>query len=55
MCEYLDYQVLALQRIRIMNVELDLPVGHWRDLTKAELKEINRLVATSTKTHFDTN
>ena len=43
MCEYLDYRVKRLKRIRIMNIELDLPVGKWRDLTKRELQELNRL------------
>lgn len=53
MCEYLEYDVVKLKRVRIMNVELgDLPLGKWRDLTKAELKEIHRLVADSAKT-FD--
>lgn len=52
MCEYLDYRVIKLKRIRIMNVHLDLPVGKWRDLTQAELDEINRLLSTSSKT-FD--
>ena len=52
MCEFLDYRVKKLKRVRIMNVELDLPVGKWRDLTKQELKEINRLCADSAKT-FD--
>ncbi len=47
MCEYLDYRVKKLKRIRIMNVHLDLPVGKWRDLTEEELLEINRLVSTS--------
>ncbi len=51
MCEYLDYRVRELKRVRIMNVVLDLPVGKWRDLTEKELKEINRLAATSAKTH----
>ncbi len=51
MCEYLDYRVRQLKRIRIMNVVMDMPVGQWRDLTEKELKEINRLVAESTKTH----
>ncbi len=51
MCEYLDYEVTKLKRVRIMNVKLDLPVGQWRDLTKAELKEIDRLVSASSKTH----
>jgi len=54
MCEYLGYNVTKLKRIRIMNIGLDIPVGKWRDLTEAELKEINRLVSQSTKTHFDT-
>jgi 23S rRNA pseudouridine2604 synthase len=51
MCEYLDYRVKKLKRIRIMNVELDVPVGKWRHLTENELKEINRLVSSSSKTH----
>jgi len=51
MCEYLDYDVKKLKRIRIMNVNLDLPLGKWRDLTSDELKEINRLVSASVKTH----
>ena len=51
MCEYLDYRVLRLKRIRIMNVSLDTPVGKWRHLTDQELAEISRLVSDSTKTH----
>lgn len=51
MCEYLDYRVKKLKRVRIMNVQLDMPVGKWRDLTSEELKEINRLVSDSSKTH----
>ena len=51
MCDYLDYQVTKLKRIRIMNISLDMPVGKWRYLTEDELKEINRLVATSSKTY----
>ena len=53
MCEFLDYRVKKLKRVRIMNVELDLPVGKWRDLTKQELKEINRLCSDSSKTYED--
>lgn len=38
MCEYFDYEVTKLERIRIMNVGLSgLPVGEWRDLTDDEL------------------
>jgi len=51
MCEYLDYRVLKLKRVRIMNISLDTPVGKWRYLTDKELKEINRLVSLSSKTH----
>lgn len=50
MCEYLDYKVVTLKRIRIMNINLDVPIGKWRYLTDDELKELNRLVETSTKT-----
>lgn len=51
MCEYLDYRVKKLKRVRIMNVSLDVPVGKWRHLTQQELQEINRLVSNSAKTH----
>lgn len=51
MCEYLGYEVLKLKRTRIMNVQLDaLKIGEWRDLSEKELKEINTMVASSSKT-----
>ena len=50
MCEYLDYRVVTLKRVRIMNVSLDVGKGKWRHLTKKEMIEINRLVADSAKT-----
>jgi len=49
MCEYLEYRVKKLKRIRIMNVHLDLPVGKWRHLTTQELLEIEQLVDDSSK------
>lgn len=49
MCEFLDYKVVKLKRIRIMNIHLDIPVGEWRPLTQKELDEINRLVENSPK------
>ena len=52
MCEHLYYRVEKLKRVRIMNIQLDLAVGKWRNLSKKELKEINRLVQGSAKTHF---
>ncbi len=50
MCEYFDYEVTALKRIRIMNIELDTPVGEWRYLTEKELCELNELISESSKT-----
>ena len=48
MCEYLGYEVVALQRIRIMNLVLgDLPVGEWRDLTPEELQTLKESVKDS--------
>ncbi|MCW8865098.1 MAG: 23S rRNA pseudouridine(2604) synthase RluF [Colwellia sp.] len=50
MCEYLGYEVKKLKRSRIMNVELgSLKPGQWRDLTQAEMTEINQAVAGSSK------
>ena len=38
MCEHFGYEVVKLERTRIMNVSLKgLPVGDWRDLTPNEL------------------
>ena len=50
MCEYLGYEVTALKRIRIINISLDIPVGRYRDLTDAEIKELNTLIEPSSKT-----
>ncbi|WP_116789389.1 23S rRNA pseudouridine(2604) synthase RluF [Flavobacterium psychrotrophum] len=50
MCEYLDYEVTALKRIRIINISLDVPVGRYRDLTPAEITELNTLIEPSSKT-----
>lgn len=49
MCEYLDYEVRGLKRIRIMNIKLDMPVGTYRELTKTEFKTLNDLLEDSTK------
>ncbi len=50
MCEHLEYKVIKLKRVRIMNVKLDVPVGKWRNLTSKELEEIDTLVKESSKT-----
>ncbi|EIA10471.1 23S rRNA pseudouridine(2604) synthase RluF [Flavobacterium frigoris] len=50
MCEYLGYEVTALKRIRIINISLDIPMGRYRDLTDAEIKELSELIEPSSKT-----
>jgi len=50
MCEYLGYEVTALKRVRIINISLDVPVGRYRDLTDAEILELNTLIEPSSKT-----
>ncbi len=54
MCEYLGYEVQALKRVRIMNINLDIPVGKWRELTKKELQDLNKLLVDSKKTYVPT-
>lgn len=50
MCEYLNYEVTQLKRVRIMNIKLDVPVGQYREFTKDELQTLNNLLKDSTKT-----
>lgn len=51
MCDYLDYEVKTLKRIRIMNIKLGiLKPGKYRHFTKEELEEVMRLVEDSSKT-----
>jgi len=39
MCEFLDYRVMTLKRVRIMNIHLgNLKVGKWRNLSVDEFK-----------------
>jgi 23S rRNA pseudouridine2604 synthase len=52
MCEYFDYKVLKLKRVRIMNINLDMPIGKWRNLSNNELQQLNSLLESSYKT-FD--
>lgn len=44
MCEYFNYKVISLERTRIMNIKLDLPVGKYRELTKEEITSLNKLI-----------
>ena len=50
MCEYLDYEVTALKRTRIINISLDVHVGRYRELTTDEIKQLNKLIEPSSKT-----
>ena len=41
MCEFLEFRVVTLKRVRIMNIHLDkLPLGYWRELTVDEVKTL---------------
>lgn len=45
MCEFLNFKVVTLKRIRIMNINLDnLPVGKWRHLTNRELSILKETI-----------
>src|SRR5690606_25141198 len=50
MCEYLDYEVQTLKRVRIMNITLDIPTGKYRELSPSEMNKLNDLLEDSTKT-----
>lgn len=48
MCEHFGYEVVKLERVRIMNIRLkNLPLGEWRELTQEEMNEIYKLVEKS--------
>ncbi|MDF2188645.1 23S rRNA pseudouridine(2604) synthase RluF [Paraflavitalea sp. CAU 1676] len=54
MCEYLGFNVVGLQRVRIMNIRLDkLALGKWRYLSDAELSLLMENVADSNKEHSE--
>lgn len=50
MCEYLDYEVKALKRVRIINIHLDVPLGRYRELTPPEIVQLQQLIEPSSKT-----
>lgn len=50
MCEYLDYEVQTLKRVRIMNITLDIPTGKYRELNPSEMNKLNDLLEDSIKT-----
>ncbi len=51
MCSFLNYEVVKLQRIRIMNIQLEnMGTGKWRFFTEKEIEEMNQLISYSIKT-----
>ncbi|MDO9634568.1 MAG: 23S rRNA pseudouridine(2604) synthase RluF [Paludibacter sp.] len=49
MCEFFDYEVMKLERVRIMNITLKgLPIGEWRQLQPEEMNQIIQSIADST-------
>ena len=49
MCEYLNYEVEVLQRVRIMNIHLKSEVGNYRVLTNEELNDLKASLKNSKK------
>lgn len=48
MCEFLKYEVLRLERIRIMNISLKgIQTGEFRDFTSKEIDDINKMIKSS--------
>lgn len=53
MCEYFDYRVESLKRVRIMNISLgDLEPGAYRQITEKEYEQMQRLLADSKNNPF---
>lgn len=51
MCEFLGYEVLALKRLRIMNIHLgNLRKGEHRNISPEEFRELNKMLKDSVKT-----
>lgn len=45
MCEALNFKVIALKRIRIMHLFLDIPKGEYRELNDAEVARLKSVLA----------
>ena len=44
MCEYFDFRVLSLKRVRIMNIKLDIKEGKYRLLNDKEISELTNML-----------
>jgi 23S rRNA pseudouridine2604 synthase len=52
MCEHFHYEVVKLERVRIMTIGLKgIPLGDWRELTKNEVDIITELTDSSSGTN----
>lgn len=50
MCEYFDYKVVKLTRVRVMNITIDdMKPGEIREVTKKEICELKGLIAAAHK------
>lgn len=51
MCSHFGYEVIKLERVRIMNITLKgLPLGDWRDFTEEEVKDLMKMLERSSST-----
>jgi len=51
MCEYFEYEVVKLERVRIMNISIKgIPIGEWRQLEQHEIEEILKAIENSSST-----
>lgn len=56
MCQALDYKVVSLKRIKVINVSLDnLETGRWRHFTPEEVRDMYSLLAASSGTEEASN
>ena len=44
MCEYFDFRVVSLKRVRIMNIKLDIREGKYRLLNDKEISELTNML-----------
>lgn len=46
MCNALEYKVVSLKRVRVMNIKIQhLPLGVWRELTNEEITTMKNMIA----------
>lgn len=51
MCSHFGYEVVKLERVRIMNITLKgIPLGDWRDFTEEEVKDLMKMLERSSST-----